>query len=90
MMNTMNCSRKLNTSKNLISESEGLLMLNGTPFILKEKSEYDYYVFIYTARFLGRLNKDHVKVWERNLKNATGCKVKYYLIDLDWQKSWDQ
>jgi hypothetical protein len=81
---------KSNSSKNLITESVGLLNLDKTPFLLPQKSEYDYCVFIYTARFLGRLNKNHVKVWQHNLDNAKGCKVKYYLVDMDWQKSWDE
>jgi hypothetical protein len=81
---------KFNSSKNLESETKGLLTLNNMPLQLTTSAGYDYYVFIYSARFAGRLNKDHVKVWERNLENAKGCKVKYYLVDMDWQKSWGQ
>ena len=81
---------KPNVSKNLTSETNGLLELNNSPFHITADTTYDYYVFIYSARFAGRLNKDHVKVWMRNLDNVKGCKVKYYLVDLDWQKSWDQ
>ncbi len=80
---------KSNVSKNLKSETNGLLELNNSPLNLTD-TLYDYYVFIYSARFAGRLNKDHVKVWQHNLENAKGCKVKYYLVDMDWQKSWDK
>ncbi len=80
---------KMNAAKNLTTETKGLLTLNNTPLNITTDGGYDYYVFIYCARFLGRLNKDHVKVWQHNLENAKGCKVKYYLVDMDWQKSWD-
>ncbi len=81
---------KMNAAKNLTTETKGLLTLNNTPLNITTEAGYDYYVFIYCARFLGRLNKDHVKVWQHNLENAKSCKVKYYLVDMDWQKSWDQ
>jgi len=79
---------KFNASKNLKSETNGLLNLNNVPLQITTDTVYDYYVFIYCARFIGRLNKDHVKVWQHNLENVKGCKVKYYLVDMDWQKSW--
>jgi hypothetical protein len=78
-----------NVSKDLKSETNGLLELNSSPFHPTDMV-YDYYVFIYSARFVGHLNKNPLKIWEHSLKNAKGCKVKYYLVDMDWQKSWDK
>jgi hypothetical protein len=44
---------------------------------------YDYTVFIYWAKYLGKLNKDHVKEWQDNLQKQTECSIKIYLANMD-------
>jgi hypothetical protein len=39
-------------------------------------------VLIYWGKWSGRLNKDHVRVWERELQSAK-CSVQVYKISTD-------
>ena len=90
---TMICSAgdlMSNPSKTITLETKNLLTLDNKPFVISKDGNYDFYVFIYWARFLGRLNKVKTKVWENNLKNVKGCKVLVYKVDMDWQKKWNE
>lgn len=49
----------------------------------------DYYVFIYWAVWAGKLNKDHVKIWEDLAKANTNCKIKVLKVNMDMQESWN-
>jgi len=79
---------KLSSSKTLSSETKNLLTIDRLPAAISSGNDVDYFVFIYWARFEGRFNKNHVRVWENNLTNVHGCKVSVYKIDMDWQKAW--
>lgn len=50
-------------------------------------SDADYTVVIGCGRFCGKLNIDHVKVWEEALKKSN-CKIKIYKLCLDPLKQW--
>jgi hypothetical protein len=56
---------------------------------LKEIEKADFYVVIYWAVWTGKLNKDHVKVWEDLAKNNKNAKVKVIKVNLDFQEHWD-
>jgi len=45
--------------------------------------QFDATVIISWAKFTGRLNKDHVKIWEDNLRRYSNCKLKIYKASLD-------
>jgi len=79
-----------NHAKTVMLESKNLMTLDNTPKEISADGNYDYYVFIYWARFLGRLNKTKTRVWEENLKNVKDCKVLVYKVNMDWQKKWDE
>ncbi len=79
---------KQNINRNVKTETSSLRTLENLPVNILVNGEYDYYVFIYWALFMGRLNKSDVKVWESNLKSAKGCKVCVYKVDMDSQKRW--
>lgn len=57
---------------------------------LPEAEPADFYVLIYWAVWTGKLNKDHVKVWEDLAKNNKHCKIKVVKVNLDFQEHWDQ
>lgn len=50
----------------------------------------DFYVLIYWAAWIGRLNKDHVKVWEDQARQNKNCSVAVIKVNLDLQESWDE
>jgi hypothetical protein len=50
----------------------------------------DFYVLVYYAVWTGRLNEDHVKVWEELAKKNTNARIKLIKVDLDLQNYWDK
>jgi hypothetical protein len=64
-----------------------------TPFnkssklFLNEKT--DYYLFINWAVFIGNLNVDHVKKWEKLAISNIKCKITVIKINMDLQEGWD-
>jgi len=81
---------KSSASKSLSAEAANLKTIDDAPVFIPENDEADYYVLIYWARFLGRLNKNHVRAWENNLKHAKSCRVRVYKVNMDWQKAWNK
>lgn len=57
---------------------------------LKEVENADFYVLIYWTVWTGKLNKDHVKIWEDLAKNNKNCKIKVIKVNLDMQDYWDE
>jgi len=50
----------------------------------------DFYVLIYWTVWSGKLNKDHVKVWEDLAKNNKNCSVRVIKVNLDVQENWEE
>ena len=61
---------------------------NNTSFTINDSS--DYYVFIFWAVWIGRLNKDHVKEWETDAHNNNNCSIKVVKVNMDKQEWWDK
>ncbi len=57
---------------------------------LKEKPEADFYVLIYWTVWTGKLNKDHVKIWETQAHENKKCKIAVIKVNLDLQQYWDE
>ncbi|MBI1223387.1 MAG: hypothetical protein GC180_12340 [Bacteroidetes bacterium] len=57
---------------------------------LAEPEPADYYVLIYWSVWTGKLNKDHVKIWEDLAKNNANCNVKVIKVNMDVQSYWDK
>ncbi len=62
--------------------------LKGYPVKSLEKA--DFYVLIYWTVWAGRLNKDHVKIWEDLANNNQNCNIKVIKVNLDIQEYWDE
>jgi hypothetical protein len=56
--------------------------------VLSEVEKADFYVLINWAVWTGKLNKDHVKIWEDLAKNNKHAKVKVIKVNLDMQEYW--
>ncbi|MBK7817764.1 MAG: hypothetical protein IPJ60_09575 [Sphingobacteriaceae bacterium] len=48
----------------------------------------DFYLHIYWTVWTGKLNKDHVKIWEDLAVNNKNCKIKTLTVNLDIQEYW--
>jgi len=52
------------------------------------RASADFYVLIYWNVWTGKLNKDHVKVWEDAAQNNKNAKIKVIKVNLDLQEHW--
>jgi hypothetical protein len=57
--------------------------------MLRQPDSADFYLLIYYTSWSGRLNKDHVKIWEDQARNNTNAKIRVYKVNLDFQEYWE-
>ena len=62
--------------------------LKGNVANIEKNKNADYYLFIFWARYTGRLNKNHVKVWEKQANNNKQAKIEVIKINIDEQEWW--
>jgi hypothetical protein len=48
----------------------------------------DYYLLLYWTVWTGKLNEDHVKVWEDLAKANKNCRIHVVKVNLDIQEHW--
>lgn len=56
---------------------------------LRNLPKADFFLFINWAKYMGKLNKDHVMVWEGLALNNKNTKIVVYKINMDIMKSWN-
>ncbi len=57
--------------------------------VLSKRGEADFYVLIYWTVWTGRLNKDHVRIWEQLAAENKQCRIKVIKVNLDLQTYWE-
>ncbi|MBP6334933.1 MAG: hypothetical protein KA444_05620 [Bacteroidia bacterium] len=56
-----------------------------------QRRDVDYTTLITWAKYIGYLNKDHVRPWLESLSNQKECKVNCYLLNMDFvTTSWSK
>lgn len=50
--------------------------------------ETDFYILIFCAKYAGKLNKNHAKVWEQQALNNKKSQIKVVKVDMDLQEFW--
>lgn len=85
---SLNPSKKYNQpdSSNLESLFLKLRDLYGNQ--VKAPDSADYYLIIYWTVWTGKLNKDHVKIWEDLAIKNSNSKIRVYKVNLDLQEYW--
>lgn len=73
-------------SLNLQGQMKKFLGLTGKK--LKDPKPADFYILIYWTAWTGKLNRDHVKIWENLAKSNTNCKIEVIKVNLDLQEHW--
>jgi hypothetical protein len=61
--------------------------LKGKTMLLRKNT--DFYLLIYWNVWTGKLNKDHVKIWEDLARENKNCKIKVIKVNLDIQEYWE-
>jgi len=79
---------RLTGKTNFNDEIKKLRTLTGEQFVLSDTSDYDFYVIMYWARFTGRLNKNHINIWEQEACNNINAKIKVIKVNVDIQEYW--
>lgn len=75
-------------SADLKTELNKLRDLKGNTLTQPEPA--DFYLLIYWTVWTGKLNKDHVKIWEDLARENKNCKIKVIKVNLDIQEYWDE
>lgn len=57
---------------------------------LSKREESDFYILIYYTVWTGRLNKDHVRIWEQLAAENRQCRIKVIKVNLDLQTHWEE
>jgi len=87
---TLNLSDKYNQpdSSDLKTELNKFRNLKG--ITLSQTEPADFYLLIYWTLWTGKLNKNHVKIWEDLARDNKNCKIKVIKVNLDIQEYWDE
>lgn len=72
----------------LSSALKGLAGLDGTPVELKDSENHDFTILIYWARYVGKLNKNHVNEWEKQAFQNQSAKLRVIKVNMDFQQHW--
>ena len=72
----------------LKTEFNQLRDLNGQK--VEIPSGYDFYILVDWTIWIGRLNKDHAKVWEDLAIANTNCKIAFIAVNMDFQNWWPE
>lgn len=83
-----NLNQQENKTKNFREVINYLTDKNGNPLVFEEG--YDIYVLITWAKFIGKLNDEKAFEWMRLIQKTDfgNLKVKYYLVNSDFQNTW--
>ncbi len=87
---TLNLSDKYNQpdSSDLKTELNKFRNLKGNT--LSQTEPANFYFLIYWTVWTGKLNKNHVKIWEDLARDNKNCKIKVIKVNLDIQEYWDE
>ena len=77
-----------NDTKNLDSVLSALYTLDAQKADIKKEAGTDFYVFLFWSKYTGKLNKDHVKIWEDQALANNKANLRVFKISLDMQESW--
>ncbi len=75
---------------NLQDELMMMTDLKGQPLPEFNTSDYDFIVFIYWAKWEGKLNKDHVQEWQQLAADNKNARIKTFLVNLDMLEYYDK
>jgi len=73
----------LGNLEKLLSLLRPLSMEDSLKFEDARIKKVDFTVFVTSAKYVGYLNKDHVKPWVQNLDSITDCAVTTYILNFD-------
>ena len=74
-------------SSSLAEEWTKFRDLKGNEMSLPDNA--DFYLLIYWNVWTGKLNKDHVKIWEDLARENKNSKIKVIKVNLDIQEYWE-
>lgn len=86
---SLNKSYNLTDKTTLGAELGKCLSIDGYP-LADMDANADFYVLIYWTAWTGKLNEDHVKVWEDLAAANKNCRVRVIKVNLDLQEHWDE
>lgn len=83
---TSNSKLEIQKGVNLNEFTENLIDFNNNK--IENLPKADFYLFVDWAKFMGKLNKDHVKVWEELAQKNKNVKIAFYKVNMDFLDTW--
>lgn len=74
----------------LAQHLKGLRGLNGETLDGLTDPSADYYLFIYWVKWIGKLNKDHVREWMSLAQSNPHVRIQVIPVNLDFQSWWPE
>lgn len=84
---TKNSKLRDEKGTNLTEFIQELVTMNNQDEV-KNLPKSDYYLFISWAKYVGKLNQDHVKDWIDLVKANKNVKITVYKVNMDFQQVW--
>lgn len=79
---------KIDSSENIFNYLSQVRTLDGRPINPDEFKNYDYYLIMYWAKWLGKVNSIKMTDWESNLAKKRNFKVKTIKLTIDYMNFW--
>ena len=64
--------------------------MQGEPVRVKPKESDDFTVLVFWTTYIGKLNRDHVSVWERQAQENQKAGIRVLKINMDFQEFWGE
>ena len=74
----------------LTTQIASLRDLSGNKVTDVSVKDYDYVLFIYWVKWIGKLNKDHVHKWVELASSNKQVRIKVFAINMDFQNWWNK
>jgi hypothetical protein len=77
--------------KSLDEYLKGLVVVRNAREFKLEEQEYEAYMIVYWAKYLGNVTKSHISEWQEtvNKVNKDRKKIRMILVNLDYQSFWE-
>jgi len=80
---------KIDSTQNIFQYIIQLRKLDGNPVDSSEFKDYDFYLIMYWAKWVGKVNSIKMLDWEKSLAAKNDLKIKTIKVTTDYMNFWD-
>lgn len=79
----------VDSTRNIHAYLNQLRTLDGDVVELSEFNNMDYYLIIYWAKWLGKMNENKITEWEKSIAYKNNLKIKAIKLSTDYMNFWE-